>query len=429
MNITKLPFRITEDSPSSIVADYDQFLSHVQAPTSFLTKSKLWLSRATLYRLNQDVKTHNVETSSKTDQIFYPLLNFFYHISLAARLFQIDKVQNKHKLQQTSVFAEYQQLSAAEKYFALFEAFWVYTDWVKLLKEDAYMSEFTIPQEDEFIASFCNIPVNKEISIGKILECTWNFRLTGAVHIIRILSFFGLLTYKIKSLSSKEQYSKGYIELKSLTITPFGGRFFELLDKERPFTLWNMPFRHFDGAKYPGQDFENIQSTPQAFAEPFNLMLNPESVVHEGLQTLSPENLNGTFTFKVAIDGTWRTISLSGKDTLDDLHLAIQEVYNFKDDHLYSFSFDPQRLHPKKSYHSPDGSECPYANEVSVGQLNLYVGQELMYVFDYGDWWAFNIEVINITRESHFGSYKLLQQHGVSPEQYPDFDDDDDNWE
>ena len=31
-------------------------------------------------------------------------------------------------------------------------------------------------------------------------------------------------------------------------------------------------------------------------------MLNPESVVHKGLPTLSPENLNGTFTFKVAID-------------------------------------------------------------------------------------------------------------------------------
>jgi len=428
MKITKLPFTITEDSPSSIVADYDKFLSHVQAPTSSLTKSKLWLSRATLYSLNQDVKTENVEATSKTDQIFYPLLNFFYHISLAARFFHIDKVHNKYKLQRTSVVSEYQQLSAAEKYFALFEAFWVYTDWVEMLKENAYLSEFNIPQEDEFIESFCDIPVNKEVSIGQILKCTGHFRLTGAVHIVRILSFFGLLTYKLKSLSAKEQYSKGYIELKSLTISTFGGRFFELLNKERPFTLWNMPVRHFDGVKYPGQDLENIKSRPKAFAEPFNLMLNPESVVHKGLPTLSQENLNGTFTFKVAIDGTWRTISLSGKNTLDDLHLAIQEVYNFKDDHLYSFSFDPQRLHPKKSYHSPDGSECPYANEVTVGQLNLYVGQKLMYVFDYGDWWEFSIEVISITREPHFGSYKLLQLHGVSPEQYPEFDDDED-WE
>ena len=56
MNITYLPFRITEDFPSSIVADYDKFLSQVQAPSSYLTKSKHWINRSTLYSLNQDVQ-------------------------------------------------------------------------------------------------------------------------------------------------------------------------------------------------------------------------------------------------------------------------------------------------------------------------------------------------------------------------------------
>ena len=60
-----------------------------------------------------------------------------------------------------------------------------------------------------------------------------------------------------------------------------------------------------------------------------------------------------------------------------------------------------------------------------IGQLNLYVGQKLLYVFDYGDWWDFSIEVMGITKEPHFGDYKLLQQHGDSPEQYPEFNDDD----
>jgi hypothetical protein len=59
----------------------------------------------------------------------------------------------------------------------------------------------------------------------------------------------------------------------------------------------------------------------------------------------------------------------------------------------------------------------------------LYVGQKLLSVFDYGDWWEFSVEVINRAREPHLGSFMLLKQHGVSPEQYPDFDYDDDNWE
>jgi len=425
MNITYLPFRITEDFPSSIVADYDKFLSQVQAPSSYLTKSKHWINRSTLYSLNQDVQTLNVEALSTTDQIHYPLLNFFYHISLAANFFQIVKDKSKYRLQQTFVIAEYEQLSTTEKYFALFEAFWVYTDWIDVLKEGGYVTKSDIPQEDQFIATFCDLPSNKEINIGQVLKRMGHFGQIGSAHIIRILSFFGLLTYKLKSLLPKEQYSKNYIKLKSIRITPFGNVFFDLLDKKRPFTLWNIPFRYFTYADYPAQDFENKQAKQEIFAEPFKRILNTETVIDKGLPILKSDNLKGTFTFKVSIDKTWRTLSISGKDTLDDLHLAIQEVYSFENDHLYSFSFDPQRLHPRKCYNSPEGSEYPYASEVYIGQLNLYVDQKLLYVFDYGDWWDFSIEVMGITKEPHLGDYKLLQQHGDSLEQYPELNDDD----
>ncbi|NOR10272.1 MAG: hypothetical protein GQ541_02140 [Desulfovibrionaceae bacterium] len=319
------------------------------------------------------------------------MLNFFYHISLAANFLQVVKDKSKYRLQQTSVIAEYEQLSTAEKYFALFEAFWVYTDWIDVLREGGYVTEFDIPQDDQFFAMFCDMPSNKEINIGQVSKRMGYFRLNGSAHIIQILSFFGLLTYKLKSLLPKEQYSKGYIKLKSIRITPFGSIFFDLLDKKRPFTLWNMPFRYFTYADYPGQDFENEQAKPEIFAEPFKRILNTETVIDKGLPILKPDNPKGTFTFKVCIDSAWRTLSISGTDTLDDLHLAIQEAYSFDNDHLYSFSLDPQRLHPKKCYHSPEGSDHPYASEAYIGQLHLYVGQKLLYVFDYGDWWDFSM--------------------------------------
>lgn len=426
MNITYLPFKITEDFPSWIVADYDMFLSRVQSPSSYLTASKHCLDRNTLHALNQEVKTFNVETSSKADQIFYPLLNFFYHISLAANFFQIVRVKNKYRLQPTDLIAEYERLNTAEKYFAMFEAFWVYTDWAEILRDDAYVSEFNIPQDDQFVALLCTIPASKEIYVERVLEDAGYLNLLGTVHIIRILSFFGLLTHTLKSLSPREQYSKGYIKLKSIKINPFGSRFFELLRRERPFTLWNMPSRHFTGAEYPGQDFDDKHSGPAAFAGPFKQMLHDTTIIDKGLPIQNQGNLIGTFIFKINIDDASRTLSISGEDTLDDLHLAIQEVYRFRNDHLYSFSFDPQRLHPKKSYHSPEGGEYPFASEVSIGQLHLYVGQRLLYVFDYGDWWEFSIEVISITEEPHQGKFTLLQQQGEGPEQYPEFDDD---WE
>ena len=231
MNIKKLLFEITEDFPSPIVPDYDRFLSRVQVPPfSELTKSRHSLNRASLYSLNQEVRTFKVEASPKTDQIYYPLLNFFYHIALAANFFQIVKGKSKFRLQPTGVIAEYEQLSTAEKYFALFEAFWVYTDWVEIFREDGYVSEYTIPQEDQFIEALCNIPADREIPVEEVMESAGRFGELGSAHIIRILSYFGLLTYKLKSLSPREQYTKGYIKLTSIKITPFGCRFFELLD-------------------------------------------------------------------------------------------------------------------------------------------------------------------------------------------------------
>ncbi len=186
-----------------------------------------------------------------------------------------------------------------------------------------------------------------------------------------------------------------------------------------------MPFHHFTGAEYPGQDFESEHSRSENFVEPFKQILNAKTIIDKGLPIRKSNNIKGTFIFKVSIAESWRTLSISGKETLDDLHLTIQEAFSFENDHLYSFSFDPQRLHPRKSYHSPEGREYPCASDVCIGHLHLYVSQKLLYVFDYGDWWEFNVEIIDITKEPHFGDYKLLQQHGDSPEQYPEFDDDD----
>ena len=201
-----------------------------------------------------------------------------------------------------------------------------------------------------------------EINIGQVLKRMGYFRLNGPAHIIRILSFFGLLTYKLKSLLPKEQYSKEYIKLKSIRITPFGSVFFDLLDKKRPFTLWNMPFRYFTYADNPGQDFENEQAKQEIFAEPFKRILNTETVIDKGLPILKSDNLKGTFTFKVSIN------------------LAIQEVYSFENDHLYSFSLDPQRLHPqflKSTYlywslTKAQGQISPIHSKVLFGKVNHF---------------------------------------------------------
>ena len=434
MDIAYLPFQVTNEFPSCIVADFDTFLARVQAPSSHLTKARKWINRATLYALNKEMKTFTVNESPRTDQIYYPLLDFFYHIALSAGFFRVVKVKSKYRLQSTEILSKYQEFHNVEKYLALFEAFWVYADWHEMLQEQSHATMFGIPEDDSFTASLSNLPCDKTITAAQVRKQNDDVTVFGmradyfyspsAAYVIRFLSFFGVLTYKLKKQSaSRMQNSKGYIVLKSISITPFGGSFLQILNSDRQFTRFNKPLLFTDGEEYPGQEPAENQPEPEPFFTPFTKMLVAGNAPKKGLSIVQTEYQKGTFIFKVTLDDAWRTIAISGRNTLEDLHLAIQAAFDFDNDHLYSFSLDPKRLHPRKSYHSPNGEEAPFADSVRIGRLNLYAGQKLLYVFDYGDWWEFSIEVVKITDKPHFGDSKILEQKGKNPEQYPDYDE------
>ena len=428
MTIISLPFRITEEWPTPIIRDYEQFLDAVQEPTSYLTKAKCWIDRATLYSLNKKVLTYKSDTHSKTDMHFYPLLNFFYHISIAAQFFQFKKLKNKLGLQPTELISKYRQLSSAEKYFALFEAFWVKSDWVEMFREVG--SAYNLPMENQFIEALLSFSACEEIDSREFYRVTGFSPDTEFTYVIQILAFFGILTYQLKKLTSKEQklYRKGYLRLKSLTISEFGRNFLEVLHNNRPFELWNIPYRIELGViDFSGQDFSetNESKIPEPFFKAFKPLMSKGNVLKNCLPCSEPKISSGTYIFKVSLGRIWRTIAISGKDSLDQLHLAIQEAFNFENDHLYAFSLDPLRLNSRKSFNDPRGGDYPFADEAIIGKLNFYEGQRFLYVFDFGDWWDFDIELIEIENEIHLDRYKIVKKHGESPEQYPACDDED----
>lgn len=166
-----------------------------------------------------------------------------------------------------------------------------------------------------------------------------------------------------------------------------------------------------------------------------------------------------TYTFHVSLPGTgraWRKIEMSADQTLEDLHFAIQDAYEWDTDHLYSFFMSGQAWDESSEYCLPEGSdlwrvpmeededeeeeEWPertpeereqslralfgggegmtvdemqahvdafwdeyLAEEEALGpgnvqvttleELNLETGQEFMYLFDYGDEWRFKVRV------------------------------------
>jgi hypothetical protein len=66
-----------------------------------------------------------------------------------------------------------------------------------------------------------------------------------------------------------------------------------------------------------------------------------------------------TYTFNVALQGAGRVsrkIEIGAEQTLADLHLAIQNAYEWGDDHLYSFFMNNKAWDPSSEYTIPEGA-------------------------------------------------------------------------
>lgn len=147
------------------------------------------------------------------------------------------------------------------------------------------------------------------------------------------------------------------------------------------------------------------------------------------------------FVLKVVLTGwedVWRRIAIRGNQTLDDLHEAIYKAFDRYDEHLYSFylpkpgSKGRARIRDAKEYACPFmgdddqfGDEPPgNAAEAEMSSLGLKPRRKFHYLFDFGDEWWHDIAVEQIDAAAERGKYpRVLEKHGESPPQYPDFDE------
>ncbi len=128
------------------------------------------------------------------------------------------------------------------------------------------------------------------------------------------------------------------------------------------------------------------------------------------------------YTFRVshrALPDVWRDIQLAEDQTLEDLHLAIQDAFLWGDDHLYSF-FMSREQDPSAEIGSPWSETSLHTHQVEIGSLPLRKGKVFLYFFDYGDSHEFDVKVIGIDPLAPKGDYpQIVAYHGASPPQYP----------
>ena len=125
---------------------------------------------------------------------------------------------------------------------------------------------------------------------------------------------------------------------------------------------------------------------------------------------------------------------IEDKQTLYDLHIKIQHLFDWDNDHMFSFylgeklfdrdneySGNPLGEHIVSSY----GKQSKSAAETELRDLDLSMGFSFWYLFDYGDELVHKVTVEKIRKmkPEESGFPKLIDRKGHAPPQYGVFEE------
>ncbi|HAR34442.1 MAG TPA: hypothetical protein DCR95_10285 [Desulfobacter sp.] len=123
-----------------------------------------------------------------------------------------------------------------------------------------------------------------------------------------------------------------------------------------------------------------------------------------------------------------RMIEIEEESTLYDLHLLIQKLVKFDNDHLFEF-FRGRHFKNRKPLFSEDAWDFDYEKAIdNYHQMTLNEiyplpkGLKLFYHFDFGDDWIFKITKSRKKPKSPDKDVEypqLIESIGPSPQQYP----------
>lgn len=139
------------------------------------------------------------------------------------------------------------------------------------------------------------------------------------------------------------------------------------------------------------------------------------------------DNPGGLYAFKVNL--VWapavsRVIAVRAEQTLDDLQRAIQEAFEWDNEHWYAFFMNGDEADDRYRYNCPmDAQRPPWTRDAVLGEIGLSKGHKFHYYFDYGDSHRFDVEVVEIwpaNRVLPWATYpQIIGGQGEAPEQYP----------
>jgi hypothetical protein len=387
---------IDESGPGTILHDFDALLAFI-GEQEFPVTGMHQLPRRTLPEINARLARPLQLGLKKPLQKSYPHIHGLYLLVRASGLTCVEGTARKPLLVvDEAVHRAWEGLNPTERYCTLLET-WLLRGLPEIIGETGRFGARVPDTFMEWQWFFLRIP-DEGMPVAGVKEVEAPLRFTPGWHNLGLLELFGLISVR----HGPPEPGKGW-RIERIDRTPLGDALLALLR-----------------ARF----FGDIGDVLQLEAEE----KMPFGVLQPALQPYFPEwrnNLSvpewafreGTYIFKVSWGWMWRRIAIPAGHTLDALASAILDAIAFNHDHLYEFTYQ-NRFGVLERVSHPDVEEGPWTRDVLVGDVPLRVGQTMTYVFDFGDWWEFDVTLERVDPGMAIEKPVVLEKHGEPPEQY-----------
>jgi len=388
---------INESSPGTVLHDFEALLAFLKEQEEMRVTGTHQLPLRVLSEINARLARPLQLGLKRPQQKSYPHIHGLYLRMRASGLTYIEGTAKKPLLVvDDAVYQVWEGLNPTERYCTLLET-WLLRGHPEIIGERRG-SWFRIPDAfREWQWFFLRIP-DGGLSVAGDKGLEDSLRYWPGWHNLGLLELFALISVQ----HGPPEPGKGW-RIEWIERTSLGDALLALLQ-----------------AQFFG-DIDNILELESEEKMPFG-------VLQPALQPYLPEwknNLSvpewtfreGTHVFKVSLGRIWRRIAIPADQTLDALASAILNAVEFDHDHLYEFSYQ-NRFGVLERVNHPYMDEGPWADEVLIGDLPLRVGQTMTYVFDFGDWWEFDVTLERVDPDMAIERPVVLEKHGKPPAQY-----------
>lgn len=387
-------FTIDTTQPGSVLQDFQRLLDFIGADGLPVSRQQMVLAPNALVEFNArmtiPVKQDKQRPSPKT----FPHISVLYQCAKWLGFFCFtEEGARKRVMLNAPVIAGWRQLNRVEQYFTLLKL-WLFGD------PTDYRSFLPPITRLEWFQTHClsrskdyySVMLETEYKIGELVA--------------------GLELFGLAAIKHAPPFSGGSWHIESIKLTPAGKFVLDTLGKNKESTTRLMLSSMEDDED--DNDPDRILHT--IFQPYFSDLTNSFVAPQEKLDR------TGAYTFKVSLGKVWRRIAIPHQATLDDLAAIILNAFDFDRDHLYLFEFVSING-VKQRYVHPMADDDAFTDEITLRELPLAIKSSMKFVFDFGDWWEFNVLLEKVDEAGEQDEAKVIAAKGEAPEQYPDWPD------